>query len=153
MYFILKNEIIFLVSSAVALSFLLTVTETTYWGLTCSLLVIAGVTCYYSYSYLRAPQFEKLYFYLCMLPLLIRYFALIYKSFGVVTPVSGGVLVKLNWLDSIYFSVVTWTTLGYGDFRPDTDQVKLFVMVEALLGYIYMGVFIGKLLIIGGRNK
>ncbi|PHS69206.1 MAG: hypothetical protein COB23_07120 [Methylophaga sp.] len=88
-----------------------------------------------------------------MLPLLIRYFALIYKSFGVVTPVSGGVLVKLNWLDSIYFSVVTWTTLGYGDFRPDTDQVKLFVMVEALLGYIYMGVFIGKLLIIGGRNK
>jgi len=40
-----------------------------------------------------------------------------------------------SWLDSLYFSVITLTTIGYGDFSPKTNLGKLFKM-----GYIIIGV-------------
>lgn len=40
-----------------------------------------------------------------------------------------------SWLDSLYFSVITLTTIGYGDFSPKTNLGKLFTM-----GYIIVGV-------------
>lgn len=41
----------------------------------------------------------------------------------------------LSWLDSFYFCVVTLTTVGYGDFTPQTDIGKIFTML-----YIFCGV-------------
>ena len=40
-----------------------------------------------------------------------------------------------SWIDSLYFSVITLTTIGYGDFSPATELGKLFA-----LGYIVVGV-------------
>ena len=31
-----------------------------------------------------------------------------------------------SWLGSLYFSVITLTTIGYGDFSPQTDLGKIF---------------------------
>lgn len=45
-----------------------------------------------------------------------------------------------NWLDSIYFSVMTLTTVGYGDLAPVTDAGKIFVMVYIFLG---LGMLLG----------
>ena len=42
----------------------------------------------------------------------------------------------------LYFSIVTWTTLGYGDVRPSMDA-RFVAASEALLGYIWMAFFIG----------
>ena len=41
-----------------------------------------------------------------------------------------------NWryLDSIYFTVVTLTTIGYGDFAPQTDIGKVFTIFFSLAG-------------------
>jgi len=39
-----------------------------------------------------------------------------------------------NLLDSIYFTVVTVTTLGYGDFFPVTDAGKIFTIFFSLSG-------------------
>jgi len=44
-------------------------------------------------------------------------------------------LEKWGWLDSFYFSVTTLTTVGYGDFSPQTTGGKIFTIV-----YIFMGV-------------
>jgi ion channel len=44
----------------------------------------------------------------------------------------------------LYFSIVTWTTLGYGDIRPSLEA-RVVAASEALLGYIWMGLFIGTL--------
>ena len=39
-----------------------------------------------------------------------------------------------NWLDSIYFVVITFTTIGYGDFTPTTPLTKLITIFVALNG-------------------
>ena len=39
-----------------------------------------------------------------------------------------------SWIDSIYFSVITLTTVGYGDFSPQTDGGKIFTLFYIVLG-------------------
>jgi Ion channel len=43
-----------------------------------------------------------------------------------------------RFTDSIYFSAVTFTSLGYGDCRPE-NVVRLFAAIEALVGYLFLG--------------
>ncbi|MHA3977263.1 potassium channel family protein [Halovulum sp. GXIMD14794] len=40
-----------------------------------------------------------------------------------------------SWIDALYFSVTTVSTVGYGDLAPVTDLGKLFTVV-----YIFVGV-------------
>lgn len=51
-----------------------------------------------------------------------------------------------NPLDSIYFSVVTITTLGYGDFRPIGVLGRLIVIFEALTGLLFVVVIFSSFL-------
>jgi hypothetical protein len=46
-------------------------------------------------------------------------------------------------LDSFYFSVVTMTTLGYGDIYPTNDTTKILVIIQVLLGLILLAVMVG----------
>lgn len=39
-----------------------------------------------------------------------------------------------SWIDSIYFSIITLTTIGYGDFSPQTDTGKIFTIFYIVLG-------------------
>jgi hypothetical protein len=39
-----------------------------------------------------------------------------------------------SWLDSLYFSVITLSTVGYGDLSPTTSASKLFTLFYILLG-------------------
>jgi voltage-gated potassium channel len=39
-----------------------------------------------------------------------------------------------HWIDCLYFSVITLTTIGYGDFSPVTDAGKLFTIFYIILG-------------------
>ncbi len=50
-----------------------------------------------------------------------------------------------NWIDSIYFSVITLTTVGYGDFSPQTDSGKIFTMFYVVIGIGLMFTFINTL--------
>lgn len=42
-------------------------------------------------------------------------------------------------LDSVYFSVITIATVGYGDFSPQTAAGKIFTMIYVLCG---LGIFV-----------
>ena len=39
-----------------------------------------------------------------------------------------------SWVDSLYFSVVAITTVGFGDLTPSTDASKLFTVFYILTG-------------------
>lgn len=44
-----------------------------------------------------------------------------------------------SWLDSIYFSVVAISTVGFGDFSPETAAGKIFTIFYIVIG---LGVFV-----------
>lgn len=39
-----------------------------------------------------------------------------------------------GWIDCVYFSVITLSTIGYGDFSPQTDGGKLFTIFYIIIG-------------------
>jgi hypothetical protein len=45
----------------------------------------------------------------------------------------------------LYFSFVTLTTLGYGDVAPRGDMARMFSVGEALIGQLYLVVFLARL--------
>jgi hypothetical protein len=45
----------------------------------------------------------------------------------------------------VYFSFVTMTTLGYGDMVPTTEPARLFAVFEAMVGQLYVAIFIARL--------
>ena len=47
-----------------------------------------------------------------------------------------------HFLDCLYFSGVTFTTLGYGDFRPLPGVSRLIAWIEAFIGALMMALFI-----------
>lgn len=68
-------------------------------------------------------------------------FALIYQTFGVL----GGhdpAGAPRDFSTMLYFSIVTFTTLGYGEFHP-TSATRMFAATQAAFGYIYLGLIVG----------
>lgn len=78
----------------------------------------------------------------CQALAIITIYAGIYRGFGLNGDESFcGVVPKIN---ALYFSIVTWTTLGYGDYSPP-DEIKLLAAFQASLGYIFLGLIVGLL--------
>lgn len=61
---------------------------------------------------------------------------------------------NFNLLTLFYYSVVTFTTLGFGDIIPKTTTAAMWVTVEVIIGYIMLGglitIFASKLSRRGG---
>ena len=56
----------------------------------------------------------------------------------------GPVQLNLGYLDHsywsmLYYSVVTFTTLGFGDIVPKTEAAAMWVMLEVTIGYVMLG--------------
>ncbi|MBB1384383.1 two pore domain potassium channel family protein [Pseudoalteromonas sp. SG45-5] len=75
------------------------------------------------------------YYTLCTLAFAYHYFINKTAIAGLETPI-----------DAIYFSLVTWTTLGYGDMLPLTDSIKLIVGLEAIFGQVMLAILVAKIL-------
>ena len=50
-----------------------------------------------------------------------------------------------NVLDALYFSIVTITTLGFGDIFPSGPAGKVLVCMEAILGVVFIGLFLNAI--------
>ncbi len=56
---------------------------------------------------------------------------------------TGGMMIKgMDLYTYMYFSIVTFTTLGFGDVVPVTTLERIVVNFAAFLGYIMLGLFI-----------
>lgn len=64
-------------------------------------------------------------------------------SLAVLMLVSGTIFYRSvegwSWIDSLYFSVMTVSTVGSGDLAPQTDIGKLFTVIYIVVG---VGVFV-----------
>lgn len=69
--------------------------------------------------------------------ILIMTYADIYRFHGIHGP--DGQLTR-DPRDCFYFSTITWTTVGYGDFRP-ADSARMFAASEAILGVVFTSIF------------
>ncbi|HHO55300.1 MAG TPA: two pore domain potassium channel family protein, partial [Trueperaceae bacterium] len=47
-----------------------------------------------------------------------------------------------NFLNSLYFSFVTFTTLGFGDISPISSIAKFLVILEVFIGYLMLGLLV-----------
>jgi len=63
-------------------------------------------------------------------------FASIYYTLNSVDP--GSFSRPLNILDSIYFSLITIATVGYGDISPVSAPAKILSMSQVLIGLLYV---------------
>lgn len=76
--------------------------------------------------------------YISVLALTILSFAITYHRYGLML---NGAHIDITFIDAIYFSVTTWTTLGYGDFVPP-ERLRHITSIEAILGYFGLGLWI-----------
>jgi len=69
----------------------------------------------------------------------ITAFGLFYYQTGLIY---GGQHVYPTYLDAIYFSAVTFSTLGFGDFSP-IQNFRIVASAQALIGNLHLGMIIG----------
>jgi len=73
---------------------------------------------------------------------IVLFFILLFGGSYVYSSIEGW-----RYLDSLYFSVATVTTVGYGDMVPQTDLGKVFTMFFSFLGIgmvLYFFTLFGK---------
>jgi hypothetical protein len=76
-------------------------------------------------------------------------FASVYMILETVQPGSLGIATGAdgttrNW-DAFYFSLVTLTTLGYGDISPNFGLARSVAPMEAVFGQLYMAALVARL--------
>lgn len=66
---------------------------------------------------------------------------------------SGDFIENPDFFDCLYLTIITWTTVGYGDYLP-SDETKLLSLIVGISGYIFSGYFLAiSFKIIGSINS
>jgi len=91
----------------------------------------------------------------------ILYYAMVFHIFDVfslfhltadLSPQNLAIVHKHNFITAFYISTVTFTTLGSGDWLPQTLNAMIAVSSEVILGVIQGGVFVA-IIIYGHQNR
>lgn len=92
------------------------------------------ITCQYGNSLLR-------WAFTTLLAMLL--FAIIYWAADQTLEQSKVFAGDVHWYDYFYFSIIVATTVGLGDIYPVTVFGKILVSIEAFVGFLMFGIFIG----------
>lgn len=77
-----------------------------------------------------------------MLLLFLNYIEIIF-AFGVLYSCGNFLNKPLNnWFDAVYFSIITSSSIGYGDYYPATTIGKILVSVQAILFLFFVILFL-----------
>ncbi len=58
---------------------------------------------------------------------------------------SLSITTETGWADFLYFSFTTLTTLGYGDISPSAAFARIWAVMEAAVGVLYLALLIARL--------
>jgi hypothetical protein len=76
---------------------------------------------------------------LCIYLLFALFFAGLHQFFGAFfTPYLNGTGSPPSAADVLYFSVITLTTVGFGDITPASEVARSVTVTEALVGQLYL---------------
>jgi len=67
-------------------------------------------------------------------------FAYLYQHLGLNPP--NGQEWYTQW-DTVYFSAVTFSTLGFGDFSP-SNEARIYAAIQAIIGNLHLGIIVGS---------
>lgn len=85
----------------------------------------------------------KRYIFSPLFLLALYFFAILVYAF-IYSSSSSGLNKDLSFIEGIYFSVVTITTLGYGDILPSNKVFMMIIGSQSLLGIFILGLFISS---------
>ncbi len=60
---------------------------------------------------------------------------------------------KLNWSDLMYFSFTVLTSTGFGEITPATPMARSLIVIEQVLGVMYVAFLIARLANLYGSAK
>lgn len=69
-------------------------------------------------------------------------FGIVYRIIPAIGSGLKDIETTINFWRSLYFSAITFTTVGFGDFHPINDLSRILVVIEAALGLFCYSLFI-----------
>ncbi|HEX8776126.1 MAG TPA: potassium channel family protein [Pyrinomonadaceae bacterium] len=82
--------------------------------------------------------------------LLVSAFALVYYAYMPAHFVVAPEAMSPPWIESVYFSGITLTTVGYGDIAPHTTLMRLVALVESASGFALISLTVTYLITVYG---
>ncbi len=58
-----------------------------------------------------------------------------------------------SWFEMLYFSFTCLTSVGFGEITPVSDHARSFVMIQQLVGVLYLAIVISRLISMQSRRK
>ena len=58
----------------------------------------------------------------------------------------------VSWWELLYFSFTCLTTIGFGDIKPVNDHARSLVMIEPMMGVLYLALISSRLVAMQGRG-
>jgi hypothetical protein len=84
-------------------------------------------------------------------------FASLYTFLGLVQPNAFHVTVPgiegpFSWIEMMYFSFTVLTTTGFGEITPATNLARSLIVIEQVLGVMYVAFLVARLVNLYGRD-
>jgi Ion channel len=72
------------------------------------------------------------------------------NAFNITIPGADGLL---SWVELMYFSFTVLTSTGFGEITPVTDMARSLIVIEQVLGVMYVAFLIARLANLYGRDS
>ena len=120
----------------------------------CTLVMITGLIAAVTVTVVRIGEIDTtaVVGVLCVYLLAALFYASIHQVLGAaIQHYLNGTGEPPSASDLLYFSVMTLTTVGYGDITPATEAARAIVVVEALVGQLYLVSIVAA--VVGGWHR